>query len=681
MRAPPNDIQMLLPVWGERYTRDFLDFCLPSLLAPGNIPALSKLAPCALVLLTPARNAAIIQQSPLWGLLLRHCEVRIEPIDDLVSESSSTVLTLAYALAIRKSGEQALDTCFVPLVADYVLSDGSLVKVVERIFAGTSGVLAGNFQIEREAAVLGLEASKDNAGVLTVAPRALVEISFGALHQATLAQTVDAGNRYDPHTNRLFWRVDDHCMVGRFFLMHMIAIRPEIHDFVIAASSDYSLIPELCPSGEVVRMMDSDDYFVVECQPRGSQLPTPSAGPLDARSVANGLASWATALHRENARHALVFHGGPHPARLRETIALSETFVSKVDAHCTKAPMPFRHHPLWTRALEHHAATALMEQDPVRLAAITADPETAAATGLSGFSRWRLFLLGRAPYFRPWHPRWMDARALQQRLSTVAANGKVAVVADVPARVRLWLERGAFAAGALAVTHIPTAALRADADGSSEGGHAFDCCVFLASDVASAELPGILSRLAPLVGLEGAIVLCVGQIFSDTVSALPSIVPPPELALANGRLKIEAIYGLSANPSRITVQRAMMQFARNFSGLSSIASVLSLLPAAGLAAISLCFNKTRVAQVPAAGRLPFTSLFLTFRRSPIETIGGERYHRHDQPAAAIRAKGGDPLSKSPRTLNSMSKELGWPIYSLRTAASTDAATFAMRGRR
>ena len=156
MRLPPDNIQILLPVWGERYVRDFLDFCLPSLLAPGNIPALSRLAPCTFVLLTPVRDAAAIKQSPLWGLLRRHCEVRIEPLDDLVSESSSTVLTLAYASAIRQAGKRAIDTCFIPLVADYVLSDGSLLKVVERIFAGASGVLTGNFLIEREAAQRGV---------------------------------------------------------------------------------------------------------------------------------------------------------------------------------------------------------------------------------------------------------------------------------------------------------------------------------------------------------------------------------------------------------------------------------------------------------------------------------------------------------------------------------------------
>src|SRR5438046_3814630 len=134
MRPPPGFIEILLPVWGERYTRDFLDLSLPSLLAPGNLPALAGLGTCTFVLLAPERDANVIQMSSLWPLLLERCSVRVTHIDDLVSSSSSTVLTLAYALAIRTAGEWALDTCFVPLVADYVMADGSLFAVVERIY-------------------------------------------------------------------------------------------------------------------------------------------------------------------------------------------------------------------------------------------------------------------------------------------------------------------------------------------------------------------------------------------------------------------------------------------------------------------------------------------------------------------------------------------------------------------
>src|ERR1700742_2323867 len=168
MRLPPKHIQILLPVLGQRYTRAFLDFCLPSLLAPGNVPGLSQLGRCTFVLLAPAGDAEVMQRSPLWDLLLDCCSARVRYIDDLISQSSSTVLTLAYTSAIRKAGEQALDTCFIPLVADYILSDGSLLAVVKRIFAGADAVLAGNFQIVREAAVSGIEKSKSEAGILTI---------------------------------------------------------------------------------------------------------------------------------------------------------------------------------------------------------------------------------------------------------------------------------------------------------------------------------------------------------------------------------------------------------------------------------------------------------------------------------------------------------------------------------
>ena len=675
MRLPPSNIQILLPVWGERYTRDFLDLCLPSLLAPGNIPALSMLAPCKLVLLTSVRDAAVLKRNPLWTLLLRYCEVRIETIDSLLSESSSAVLTLAYALAIRDTGRQALDTCFIPLVADYVLSDGALSSVVARIFAGASGVLAGNFQIESEKAFHRLESNKNDAGLLAISPRALVDISLGALHQSTLSQIVDAGSRYNPQTNRLFFRVDERCMVGRFFLMHMIAIRPETLDFIIAASSDYSLIPELCPSGNVVRMTDSDDYFVVECLPRAANLPTLSEERLSPRSIANGVAHWATGIHRGNARHALVFHSGPPSPRLAETIACSKSFVSQVEALITTPPMPFRHHPLWLRSLDHHAASARMEQSPARLAVITGDPSI--ANGFGRASRLRDLLLGRAPYFRPWHPRWMDVRALKQSLATVSGNGRVAIAADLPIRIRLWLERAAVAAGAISVTHIPTADIPAQADAGSEA--TFDCCLFLSSDLSSAELPKILSCLMPVVKPGGAIVIGIGRIFSDTVCTLPSIVPPPDLVFSEGRVAIQKTDGVPGDSQRIGVQRAMMRFAREFSDGSSITSIFSLAAAGVLAMVSLGFNRSLVVQKPVSGP-HFTSLFFTFRCPVVETTGGVRIHQRGQSEVAGRSKGETCPSSLQFLLNFVSRRRERSNGLLRAGILPDAAGFPMRGR-
>jgi hypothetical protein len=607
MRLPPKDIQILLPVWGQRYTRDFLELCLPSLLAPGNIPGLSKLGRCTFVLLAPARDAEVIERSPLWRLLLGCCSVRVRYIDDLISQSSSTVLTLVYAQAIRETGEQALDTCFVPLVADYILSDGSLLAVVKHIFAGASGVLAGNFQIAREAAFPCMEKQKSESGVLAIPSRTLVELALNTLHRTTLAEIVNQGPSLRPKTNRLFWRVDDHCMVGRFFLMHMIAIHPEISDFIITAPSDYSLIPELCPSGKIVRITDSDDYFVVECQPQSRDLEERSIGYIEPRSVAGALVDWATAMHHENARSAVAFHAGAPPPRLAETVATSEAFVSEVEANRSAAPMPFRNHPIWRPALDHHLTTAQTEQDPARLVWITGDDSL--LKGPDGASRLRAILLGRAPYFKPWHPRWEDVRMLKR--SIAAARGDVAFVSDASARVQMWfhniiVEQGGLSTIHLRLSDISKVSVRAKLN------EQFDALFFIA-DEAPAGLADVLSCLEPLLRPHGTLVLSIGRVFDETEHSLDRVLMPDEAILANPSLTLEEATCVTASARRVTVQTAMMRSARRAMRLASIRSFLWFATAGGLAVLSMFFNvAARQKMLPKPSQ--FSSLFLTFSK-------------------------------------------------------------------
>jgi len=44
-RGPVRAVHVLLPVWGARYVRQCLDVCIPSLLAPGNVPAVAAVLP------------------------------------------------------------------------------------------------------------------------------------------------------------------------------------------------------------------------------------------------------------------------------------------------------------------------------------------------------------------------------------------------------------------------------------------------------------------------------------------------------------------------------------------------------------------------------------------------------------------------------------------------------------
>jgi len=606
--APPfNEIQILLPVWGAQYTKAFLDFCLPSLLAPRNIPALAILRPCTLVVLAPATDAEIIQKSPLWSLLQHYSSVSIVAIDDLISRSSSTVLTLAYALAIRRAGARALETCFIPIVADYIFAEGALLAVVERIAKGARAVLAGNFLISREGALPELETAKDTAGILTIGPRDLVALSLRSLHQATRDDMVSENRQARANANRLLWRAGDTCVIGRFYLMHMIALLPETTDFVIGAPSDYSLVPELCPSGEVVRLTDSDEYFVVECQPNA--INTVEANRISAVSFARHLSNWATALHHENARYPLIFHCGELPAGILDSMVLSERFVRQVE-DVSVAPMPFRDHPQWARSLDYHMATAWIEQDTTRLSDITGDGRLEQHVRRAGFLR--SMLLGRAPYFRPWHPRWKDTVVLKRELAD--ARGRIAVVGNFPARVRRWLDEVTNRNDIVSVTHmLPNRFIRCHESNIPKA--KFDC-VICCFERAPAD-PGVLiSNLAALVRPAGIIVLAIGDAFAE-------IEGTKSPTLGRGSLSLMLPLGLSedgaiavgAGPWGDRVQSAMMRFGRASVQAGALGTVFWLLLAAGLAAASVVFNIAAISRDKPLAEGEFSSLFLKFRKA------------------------------------------------------------------
>src|SRR5262245_13801027 len=130
---------VLMPVWGGAFVRQFLDSCLPTLLAAGNLPALARTLPTRFVLLTQTSDVAGITAHPAWHQLAQCCSTEIMPIDDLIVDGQHhATLTLAYTRALRAAGTALPDTVFMFLVGDYLVADGSLLAALRRIQAGAS---------------------------------------------------------------------------------------------------------------------------------------------------------------------------------------------------------------------------------------------------------------------------------------------------------------------------------------------------------------------------------------------------------------------------------------------------------------------------------------------------------------------------------------------------------------
>jgi hypothetical protein len=299
----PIKVTYLLAVWGEQYIRQFMDLSLRSLLAQGNIPGLSEHTESTFIFLTCRRDRKVFAEHPMYKRLERYCRVEFVIIDDLIfSGNYSATLTLAYERGMRHAGADMLSTYFIYLVADYVMADGSMMNLLPHMQHGVSGITAGNFQAVEEDMLESFKMRMDErTGVLTLPPRELMAMTLTHLHPLTVANIVNQGFSHTEHTNRMFWRTDDNTLIGRFYLRHMLCIKPEIDDYVIGASCDYSYIAEMCPSGNIVHIADSDEYCVIELQPYAHEQNFIKPGAFKRDSMVRALSKWVTPVHRDNA--------------------------------------------------------------------------------------------------------------------------------------------------------------------------------------------------------------------------------------------------------------------------------------------------------------------------------------------------------------------------------------------
>jgi hypothetical protein len=505
-RPPPTFAKLLLPVWGHRYVRQFLEVGLPTLLAPGNLPALAQALPCEFQLLTSAADESYIRRHPAFARLADVCRATIRPIDHLITAgNNSTTLTLAYVEAIRAAGPAMRDTCFFFLVSDYIVADGSLASVLARVRAGASTILVGNFQVTAEEAMPWLrERIGTETARASLSARELMRWALGHLHPATVANTINASAAHNSHTNRLFWRVDDQTLLGRFYLMHMIAVRPEVVDFKVGASWDYSFVPEMCPSGNLSVITDSDEYLVVEMQPRAHEAGFLRQGPLRPEALARSLGEWTTAQHRDNIAHALVYHAGDPPVGLPATIAAADEYLAQVKRHLRRPPQPHYGHPYWRGAIAtvQEAARGRLSPQALRRLLGTANPP--------GYwvERLRALAIGYPPRVRPWHPRWPDNRPVLRRLLPVFNDParQLLHVADAPTLFSVMF--GAY--GRRVVSLQTTPLLQSPQDGAAFLNH-FDLCL-IELDQRDVEKTGELVRkLAPALKDDGSILIVIRE--------------------------------------------------------------------------------------------------------------------------------------------------------------------------
>jgi hypothetical protein len=387
------------------------------------MPALAEHGNVEVIMLTASTDYDFFEEEPAFRTLRRIVPVKFIPIDDLiVGNLYGVTLTLAYLRGVAELGERMVDTYFVFLNADLILSEGSLRAVGRRILRGDHVLLACSIRGTSEEIEPKLRAMVDARDhTLTVPSRTLVGMAMQAMHPTQIAKIVNNDLCHSAYVNQFYWQVDADTLLSRHFLMFMLCLRPERVVTEVHSFCDYSFVPEMCPNAPMAAFEDSDEFFFLEMQERASERDFLRLGPPTIEETAASLSRWTTQRHRDYSRaFTLVFHARGIPAEAAETGREADGYIRRIHEHLEPEPKPYRHHPYWTGAYESWC----IQRDQLR-----GNPRPTGAAPAPPIQRSRLFYLGRAayrtifgrvPFVTMVHPDWDDYRCVRALIQSAA---------------------------------------------------------------------------------------------------------------------------------------------------------------------------------------------------------------------------------------------------------------------
>ncbi len=348
--------RIITMVWGERYLSDLLSMTIPAMLAPGNIPAFAEHFDCELVIVTETRFFNSFSRSPVIINALKYCDVRLLPVDDLLSSWYGITLTYALVRGFADLGPKMVDTHLVFINADFILADGSYRKLAEKILQGERLVVSPSYCMVLEDTIKPLQSYYDPTDYsLSVPRRDMAALIIAHRHNTVRAKTVNQQlfriHRYD----QFYWLVDEHTLLGHQMPIAVVYMRPERALTEMPTFWDYGVISEYCPTIKPCVFGDSDDFLMGELRTEGTFRELLRLGWASIDEIARDLSSFTTYDHRVYGRFPLVLHSQDLPPTIDEEQKKLQQFVDAVYEKLAP-PVSYHDHVFWAAAFPHFAS-------------------------------------------------------------------------------------------------------------------------------------------------------------------------------------------------------------------------------------------------------------------------------------------------------------------------------------
>ncbi|OSQ50090.1 hypothetical protein [Thalassospira alkalitolerans] len=346
-------IKCLLSVWGQKYIDEFLSLSAPTVLASGNLPALTQGADLEFLVLTTRESVKVFQESEVFSEIERTCPVRFIFIDDLVpGRMYGVTLTLAYARGIADSGILQTDTHFIFMNADFVYADNSFSTILTKIQQGHTCIVAPSLRVVSENVVEEINSHKKTGEMkLSFSPRQLVRISLRNLHPTVVGKFINFNTGFNCKThNQLYWKIDRNSILARHYLIFMMMIKPEKEISGVNSYCDYGFIPELVPNAKVEILADSDQFFMMELQGFKQELDFVIPNKLNIKDIASELSNWTTKEHRDVSQYDIIFHSEDITEEATIVAREAKDIVQSIE-HLMTSPINHCFHMYWVKGV------------------------------------------------------------------------------------------------------------------------------------------------------------------------------------------------------------------------------------------------------------------------------------------------------------------------------------------
>jgi hypothetical protein len=176
--------------WGETYRNYFLEYCLPTLLALGNIPAIANVRPSKFLIATTAVDWEIIRSTAVFRELQKHTEplfIELPPPRDDRYYWEQAIVGHKICCELAAS-DKAIRIFTGP---DAVYSDGMVAHLHQLALEGADAVLSLVTPLTRTElfiktlSELGLrprKSARDTGIPITITPRQIAALAMRAMH-------------------------------------------------------------------------------------------------------------------------------------------------------------------------------------------------------------------------------------------------------------------------------------------------------------------------------------------------------------------------------------------------------------------------------------------------------------------------------------------------------------------